>query len=100
MLDELISCIETMKNRINTHGASLRENEIRTRTQLIDPQLCALGWDVSDPSIVTPEYSVTPKRADYALLKPDGKPVAVLEAKALKEELTIGHREQMVGYAV
>ena len=56
MLDDLVDVIETLQERIQTHSATLRANEIRTRTALIDPMLTALGWDVSDPALVTPEY--------------------------------------------
>ena len=99
MLDDLVAVIETLKARIQQHQGSLQSNEIRTRTALIDPLLAVLGWDVSDPGLVTPEYDVSGKRADYALLKADGQPIAVIEAKKLGETLA-SHRSQMVGYAV
>ena len=99
MLDELVPCIEMLKSRMEIHAASLQAIEWRTRTQLIDPLLCALGWDVSDPALVTPEYNVAQKRADYALLQPDGHPVAVLEAKPLNSTLSTDDRWQMNTYA-
>ena len=98
LLDDLVSTIETLKGRIAAHGASLRENETRTRMALIDPLLQALGWDVSDPAVVTPEYSVGASRADYALLTPNGNPSALVEAKKLDESLA-SHRMQMLNYA-
>ena len=98
LLEPLVSTIETIKERIATHGASLRENETRTRMALIDPLLQALGWDVSDPGIVTPEYSVGASRADYALLEGDGSPAATVEAKKLGEPLA-SHRMQMLNYS-
>ena len=97
-IDDLASVIETLQQRIRQHAPSLRENEIRTRIALIDPLLRALGWDVSDPALVTPEYAVSGGRVDYALLGADGKAVALLEAKHLNEALT-AHRMQMVNYA-
>ena len=101
MLDELVTCIETLKSRMESHAASLQANEWRTRTQLIDPMLCVLGWDVSDPELVTPEYNTGgKKRADYALLNADKTPLVVLETKTLNVSLTEDHREQMVNYAV
>ena len=45
LLDDLVGVIETLKERIATHGATLREYETRTRMALIDPLLQALGWD-------------------------------------------------------
>ena len=98
LLDDLVGVIELLKERIATHGASLRENETRTRMALIDPLLQALGWDVSDPTMVTPEYSVGASRADYALLTPTGNPSALVEAKKLDESLA-SHRMQMLNYA-
>ena len=65
---------------------------------LIDPLLCALGWDVSDPAMVMPEYKVGSKSADYALLRPDRMPVATFEAKRLGEPLA-SHQHQMLTYA-
>lgn len=99
VLDGLVSDIESLKKRIQSHGTVVRENELRTRTALIDPLLRALGWDVSDPTLVTPEYSVGGSRADYALLRPDGRPAATVEAKKLGEVLTDSHRMQMLNYA-
>lgn len=98
MLDDLVSVIETLQRRIHDHGPTLRENETRTRLALIDPLLTALGWDVSDPSLVTPEYNVSGRWADYALLRPDGQPAATVEAKKLGESLG-PHRMQMLNYS-
>ena len=98
MLDDLVDVIETLQRRINDHGPSLRENETRTRMALIDPLLQVLGWDVSDPSVVTPEYNVGGRWADYALLGRDGRPAATVEAKKLSEPLA-QHRMQMLNYS-
>ena len=65
---------------------------------LIDPLMHTLGWDVSDPGVVTPEYKVSDGWADYALLRPDGRPVATVEAKKLGTVLA-AHRMQMLNYA-
>ncbi len=99
MQDQLLEVISTLQRRIKAHEASLRENEIRTRTTLIDPLLKALGWDVSDPEMVTLESNVGRGRADYALHGGENKPFAVLEAKRLGEDLG-NHIPQMVGYAL
>ena len=65
---------------------------------LIDPLMHVLGWDVSDPEVVTPEYRVSDGWADYALLRLDGRPGATVEAKKLGEALA-SHRMQMLNYA-
>lgn len=96
MLDDLVGVIETLQGRIEQHRPALSQSEALTRYALIDPLLRALGWDTADPALVTPEYRVGNKSADYALLKSDG--VAVfLEAKRLDENLP-PHRSQVVAY--
>jgi hypothetical protein len=98
MLDDLVAVIETLKARIQQHQGSLQSNETRTRMALIDPLLTALGWDTSDPGLVTPEYDVSGKRADYALLDGKGGVFVFLEAKRLGEQLS-NHQSQVVAYA-
>ena len=98
-LDDLVAVIETLQDRILVHKATLREKETRTRVALIDPLLRALGWEISDPALVTPEYSVGGGRAaDYALLGANRKPCALVEAKRLGESF-YRHRRQMFDYA-
>ena len=97
MLDDLVTAIQTVQQRIREHGTTLSQNEYRTRLALIDPILNALGWDVSDPVFVTPEYQAGNGRADYALLGPDGKPRAFIEAKRLNEPLE-SHQDQVFKY--
>ena len=97
MLDDLVGVIETLKTRIQDHRADLQASETRTRMALIDPLLTALGWDTSDPRLVTPEYASN-GRADYALSSPDGPPAALVEAKKLGEAVE-PHRMQMLNYS-
>ena len=97
-LDDLVSVIETLKARLQTHRQVLQANETRTRMALIDPLLQALGWDTADPALVLPEYDLSGNRADYALLDGTDKPVALVEAKRLGETLG-SHRMQIVNYA-
>ena len=99
LLDDLVTTIQTVQARIREHGTSLSQNEYRTRISLIDPMLNALGWDVSDPSLVTIEDrysgSGTP---DYGLLgKTTNKPLAFVEAKRLGESLD-AHQDQVFKY--
>lgn len=98
MLDDLMKVIEEAGQKISTYRTLLRQNESRTRTVLIDPILCALGWDVTDPSTVSIEYSTDHGIVDYALLT-DTKPIAIVEAKKLEEPLK-KHEMQMLTYAM
>ena len=97
LLDDLVTAIQTVQARIREHANSLSQNEYRTRLALIDPILNALGWDVSDPALVTPEYQAGNGRADYALLGSDRKPKAFIEAKRLNESLD-AHQDQVFKY--
>ena len=97
-LGDLVGVIGTLQRRICAHGPALRENETRTRVALCDPLLQAVGWDVADPGLVMPEYNVSGRRADYALLGPDGQPVATIEAKKLGSSFE-SHRMQMLNYS-
>ena len=99
MLDELIETVECLKNRIKEHKDQIQSYESRTRSTLIDPLLRSLGWDVSDPSIVTIEPKGPGGWADYALLEDNSKTVAIfVEAKKLSDkDVPI---DQTVGYAV
>ena len=99
MLDDLVAVINTLKARMADYRESLQGNETRTRTALIDPLLRALGWDVSDPALVTPEYNLSGQKADYALFNDGGEPVAVLEAKRLGTSFSTPEIAQMVTYA-
>lgn len=98
LLEELVRCLEVLHGRIRSYTDALQRTEASTRLALIDPLLRALDWDVSDPSLVTPEYPIASTRVDYALLSPKGTPVAVVEAKKLGTALT-AHRMQMLNYA-
>ena len=98
MLEELVAVIQTLKSRIEAHRVILQANETRTRVSLIDPLLCALEWDTADPGLVTLEYDIHGKRADYGLLSADGDALVFLEAKRLGESLS-NHRSQVVAYA-
>lgn len=99
LLDDLVSVIETLKERMRRHRSTLQGNEMRTRMALIDPLLTALGWDTSDPSLVTPEYAVGEGRADYALHGSEHIPAAMVEAKRLGHSLSDDERMQMLNYA-
>ena len=81
-LDDLFTLIHELRERIDAHGAALRQSEALTRYALIDPLLRALGWNTADPALVVPEYRSGSGSADYALLG-NGKPLMMVEAKKL-----------------
>ena len=101
-IDNLVRVIEDLQDRIKSH-TKIRFNETRTRDDLINPLLRALGWE--GPSVITSEYSMTrgfrPKKADYALHEPGQTkhPVAFIEAKRMNEDLAEDHLQQVLGYA-
>ena len=98
-LDDLAGCIKLLQERIRAYEVTLRKDETRTRMALIDPLLTALGWDVNDPSLVRPEYKVVDGKADYALLRTEDSPAAIIEAKRLGTVLDDKIRHQMLTYA-
>ena len=97
LLEPLVSTIRTTRNVIEQHRAHVSKNEIRTRNILIDPVLRALGWDVSVLEDVEVEYGAGKQRVDYALLGEGRKPLVLIEAKKLDEELN-SKRTQMLTY--
>ena len=97
-LENLLTLIEKLQERIDSHGDALKKNEMLTRYALIDPLLRELGWDTEDPDMVIVEYSSGGGRVDYALLA-GSKPVMMIEAKRLGRSLGDG-RKQAVNYAL
>ena len=89
-LENLLTLIEKLRERIDSHGDALRQSEALTRYALIDPLLRELGWDTEDPDVVVPEYRVQNNQiADYVLYH-DGNPAIVIESKKLAEPLQGG----------
>ena len=97
-LDDLKETIETLRERIQAHRPYLEGNETRTRQVLIDPMLHKLGWDVGDPNSVELEYRIGRDWADYVLMG-GGRPIAVIEAKALGKPLDEKETMQALNYA-
>ena len=81
-LESLHSLVETLKKRIQDHGAELRKSTMLTRYALIDPLLRELNWDTTDPSqVMTRFYS------GYMLMGSEGRPVMSVEEKSLGTSL-------------
>lgn len=97
LLEPLVSAIRKSRDVIDSHRAHVSKNEIRTRNILVDPVLRALGWDVSVLEDVEVEFGAGKQRVDYALLGKNRKPLVLIEAKKLDEELN-SKRTQMLTY--
>ena len=97
-LESLLELVETLRTRIDEHGAALRQSEALTRYALIDPLLRELGWNTEDPTLVMPEYRLGRGYADYALLS-DGRPMIMVEAKKLSTPLHEA-ATQGIGYCI
>lgn len=98
--DSLLSLVQTLRERIGEHRSALSSNEMLTRYALVDPLLYELGWDTSDPATVVPEDTsgLGRGRPDY-VLRTNGQPTMVIEAKKLGSGLQNGAR-QAVDYAM
>ena len=103
-LDDLLALIETLRKRIDEHGAALRQYEAQTRYVLIDPLLRGLGWDTEDPAQVIPEFPIKKgffssgkKFVDYALLNGSEPPI-LIEAKSLGTPLRDDALDQGMNY--
>jgi len=86
-VNELLAVLERVKARIQEHRKELQDSEALTRYVLIDPVLKCLGWDLTDPTQVFPEFPTeTGGRPDYALFI-ESKPHIMVEAKSLGTNL-------------
>ena len=97
--DGLCETIERLQERIKASASYIGRWEIRTRVSLIDPMLCALGWEVGDPNLVrieTPDQEEG--RPDYELLNSGGKPVVLIEAKRLSAAVDTAATRQVLRY--
>lgn len=100
LLEPLVSVLAEVKERLQRHNQELRQSEALTRSALIDPVLRALGWNTENPALVWPECPVSGGKADYALLSPDNKVVAIVEVKSLGQSLEQGREiDQLLRYA-
>ncbi len=80
---------------------SVCTNEESTKLFLVLPVLNALGYDVTDPTVVQPEYGADFRdgvcdRADYAILR-DGEPIIAIECKKVGVDLS-SNRGQLRAY--
>jgi hypothetical protein len=96
-IDELARRVVVLAERLRRYQDVFRRNEAAVRASLVEPFLRIWGWDTEDPAQVMPEFSTQSGRPDYALLGPDGRPIAFVGVKTLgkPEDLT-----QYISYCV
>jgi len=82
--------LEMVVERVKKYRSLYEQNEMAVRSQIIEPILRGLGWDVENPEEVQPNVSTEGGIPDYSLLKGDKK-VLFIEAKKLSVD--IGQRE-------
>jgi hypothetical protein len=97
---ELGSSLTAIAERLSTIRG-ICTNEESTKLFLVLPVLRALGYDVTDPTVVQPEYSADFRegptdRVDYAIMR-DGVPVIAVECKRVDVDLS-ANRGQLRAY--
>ena len=98
---DFIDQVRALASRVAAAKDSLSTEEA-TKNAMIMPFIRLLGYDVFDPSEVTPELvadvgTKKGEKVDYAILK-DGKPIMLFECKKAGAELHINHASQLFRY--
>ena len=94
MNDSFEGTIRALNKCMHRYGKDLRANEALTRYCLIDPLLMALGWKLSDPDQVVPEFRPSNgqrEAVDYRLTCDSFS--MIIEAKALDKNLDLCEQE-------
>ncbi len=95
--EELLQKLARKVSQIRKKGASSFASEASVKTGIVQPILDILGWDVTDPVEVYPEYSSGKGKVDYALCI-GRKPRVFVEVKKTSEMLS-HHAYQLSLYA-
>lgn len=93
MREAIKALIEELRNNSQIY----QFDEATTKQAIILRLLNILGWNIFDINEVKPEYSVTGKRVDYALLI-NSQIKAFIEVKKISEDLYV-HQEQILNYS-
>jgi predicted type IV restriction endonuclease len=98
---DLADRLKALATRIPNLLDSIQTEEA-TKNALIMPFISALGYDVFDPTEVTPELIADVgvkkgEKVDYAILK-EGKPIILFECKAKGTNLNSEHASQLHRY--
>jgi len=78
--ETLAAAIEDLKQRI---AAGSFHGEAEVSQGVVSRILHELGWPVFDVHVVTPQFRIGTRKADYALCHPPGTPSVLLEVKDL-----------------
>jgi hypothetical protein len=98
---DFIDEIRALAARINNIKGMIQTEEA-TKNAMVMPFIQALGYNVFDPTEVTPELiadmgTKKGEKVDYAILK-DGKPIILFECKKCGSDLHINHASQLYRY--
>ena len=80
MSHRLTSVIDDLAQRI---AAGSYRSEAEISQGVVKRVLHELDWPVFDVQVVAPEFKIGPRKADYALCHPPGKPSVLVEVKDL-----------------
>jgi hypothetical protein len=90
-----------MKNVIEDIITNIKDglfmNEASVSQGIIQRILQSLNWNVFNPRIVTPEYSLAGGRVDFALCHPSDKPIVFIEVKQIGK--IYGAEKQLFEYS-
>lgn len=98
---DMIDQLRALAARIsNTKG--LIQTEEATKNAMVMPFIQILGYNVFDPTEVTPELiadvgTKKGEKVDYAVLR-EGKPILLFECKKCGGDLHINHASQLFRY--
>lgn len=98
---DLVDQLRALSSRILT-TKDLIQTEEATKNAMVMPFIQALGYNVFDPTEVTPELCADVglkkgEKVDYAILR-DGKPIILFECKKSGGDLNISHAGQLFRY--
>ena len=103
MQESLVRAIKEIRGRLKE---GIFANEAEISGSVVRRLLKTLGWDVWNPRVVTPEFSIKretdsprgkPKAVDYALCYPPDKPSVLIEVKGVGKANARGE-EQLFEY--
>ncbi|ERI50706.1 restriction endonuclease or methylase [Pseudomonas sp. EGD-AK9] len=99
---EFFEKLNSLASKIRQQGAAIKTEEA-TKNAFVMPFInTVLGYDVFDPTEVTPEFvcdvgTKKGEKIDYAILK-DGEVQILVECKKIGEPLNINHASQLFRY--